>query len=345
MRSTLLALFLMFALSHSAGAATFNTAMYGVDSGTCGAVKTPCRTIWQALANAVPGDTVVVGPGYYGDANHDGDMNDPGDERAPTEDGCDCVVNVIQQVTLRSRDGANATVIDAAGLFSNAVLVTGAAASGTILGGAKNGFTLRGATSAGAFVDFNALSSRVLGNIADSNGGDGIIVVGDGALVTGNRAFDNDGNGFQLNSNNLVASGNAASHNTLDGFLSILVSGVSVQKSVASGNGEVGFHSAVATVDYKSDAALANGLDGFFFDGSGGSVTSSSVMGNGVAVGSNCGVDNDSDTDVTASGNYWGAASGPGTDPADDQCLGGTSTLTVAPFRSKELRVSLKPVR
>jgi parallel beta-helix repeat protein len=37
----------------------------GVDSATCGALTAPCATIAQAVTNARPGQTVVVGPGTY----------------------------------------------------------------------------------------------------------------------------------------------------------------------------------------------------------------------------------------------------------------------------------------
>jgi hypothetical protein len=45
----------------------------GTDSGTCGATSaTACRSISQAIANASPGDHVIVGPGIYGDIDGDG---------------------------------------------------------------------------------------------------------------------------------------------------------------------------------------------------------------------------------------------------------------------------------
>jgi hypothetical protein len=44
----------------------------GVDSATCGTLAAPCRSITRAIAHAVAGDTIVVGPGRYGDIDEDG---------------------------------------------------------------------------------------------------------------------------------------------------------------------------------------------------------------------------------------------------------------------------------
>lgn len=40
----------------------------GVDSGSCGSQAAPCQTISQAVANASPGDTIVVAAGTYGES-------------------------------------------------------------------------------------------------------------------------------------------------------------------------------------------------------------------------------------------------------------------------------------
>jgi len=63
-----------------ADSATLNVANNGVDSDICGAASAPCRSISQAIANAADGDTVVVGPGRYGDLNGDGRLGGPGEE-------------------------------------------------------------------------------------------------------------------------------------------------------------------------------------------------------------------------------------------------------------------------
>ena len=58
-------------LASSASAKTLVSAMNGVDSMACGANTAPCRSIGFAVLNAADGDTILVGPGYYGDVNRD----------------------------------------------------------------------------------------------------------------------------------------------------------------------------------------------------------------------------------------------------------------------------------
>src|SRR5262249_23241391 len=162
-------------------------AMYGVDSPTCGTKAAPCRSLSQAIANASPGDTILAGPGFYGDLNGNHSYADPGDEVAEIGTGCDCIVNVNKAVTLKSRDGANVTVIR--GPEAGAVLHV--SASGATIGGTQNGFTLRDAMHHGFRVEAEANGVRVLGNVADSNGSNGFEIEGEDAVVTGNRAVLN----------------------------------------------------------------------------------------------------------------------------------------------------------
>ena len=61
-------------------AATLHVANNGIDSDTCGAGSAPCRSISRAIVNAAAGDTIVVGPGRYGDLNGDGSFGGPGEE-------------------------------------------------------------------------------------------------------------------------------------------------------------------------------------------------------------------------------------------------------------------------
>lgn len=343
--SSLLAVALLV-LSHSASATTRFVAQQGVDSGTCGASSAPCRSISQAVANAVDGDTIVVGPGYYGDLNGDDDFADPGEEAAETGGGCDCAVKIDKRVTVKSRDGAAATVIDGANQVVSTVSLFGAGASGASLGGAQSGFTVRGGQGAGVFVEVVAADTRVIGNVAEGNTGDGLIVGGNAAQVTNNRALGNGGNGIQLAGDDIAASGNVAAGNAQAGYFVVFAAGVQVSKSVASGNQQAGFEVTLADAALASIAALGNEGDGVHFDDGTGSVTRSSFIGNGRADGMNCGVLNSSGVAITASDDYWGAATGPGADPADQACVsGGGSSLATAPFKTKEIKVRPKPVR
>lgn len=86
---------------------------HGVDSPTCGDKKAPCRSISQAIDNAAPNDGIVVGPGRYGDLDGDGSFAGIGEEQAEAGGGCFCMIKVDKPLSIESRDGANATVLDA----------------------------------------------------------------------------------------------------------------------------------------------------------------------------------------------------------------------------------------
>src|SRR5687768_2789620 len=64
----------------------------GVDTSTCGARDDPCRSITQAIANAKAGDTLLVGPGRYGDVNGNDVLGEP-EEEMPAAD-CRCAVHI-----------------------------------------------------------------------------------------------------------------------------------------------------------------------------------------------------------------------------------------------------------
>src|SRR5687767_13758666 len=53
----------------------------GLDADDCGTRRAPCRTIGRAQALAVAGDTILVGPGIYGDVNRDGSASGDAEER------------------------------------------------------------------------------------------------------------------------------------------------------------------------------------------------------------------------------------------------------------------------
>ena len=103
---------LLFAVAPRADAATRYVTDTGADGPGCGlALTSACRSISQAIALAGVGDTVLVGPGRYGDLNDNGILGEPGEEfGAP---GCGCVLAVNKAVTLVSSGGAAVTWIDA----------------------------------------------------------------------------------------------------------------------------------------------------------------------------------------------------------------------------------------
>src|SRR6185369_1185356 len=145
-------------------AATVLVANNGVDDGNCGGKTAPCRTITRGIAVAGAGDTVLVGPGRYGDLNGDGLFNAPGEETADLGN-CDCVVAVNKPLKLLSRDGASATVID---IGSANLIGVRLDANGVVFGKKGKGFTITGGSTIADCLWVLGDSSVVAGNIADN---------------------------------------------------------------------------------------------------------------------------------------------------------------------------------
>jgi hypothetical protein len=73
-------------------------------------------------------------------------------------------------------------------------------------------------------------------------------------------------------------------------------------------------------------------------------MTDNNIFGNGTT-GSNCGVLNISGIALTVPNNFWGAASGPGLDPADaieEGCGGHPYPTLVDPVATKPFTISVK---
>jgi hypothetical protein len=103
---------IVFALAAFADAATLYVANNGLDGSNCGTKTNPCRSIDEGIANAAAGDSVVVGPGRYGDLNPNGILGEPGEENpALVAPGWGCV-GLEKSVSVVSSDGAASTVID-----------------------------------------------------------------------------------------------------------------------------------------------------------------------------------------------------------------------------------------
>src|SRR5262249_42979906 len=94
---------LLVATIEVATAAALQVANNGDDGSTSCSSAAPCRSISHAIALASAGDKIVVGPGMYGDLNHN-NTQDAGDEPLTG-----IVVN--KQLTITSRDGASSTLI------------------------------------------------------------------------------------------------------------------------------------------------------------------------------------------------------------------------------------------
>ena len=68
------------AAAAAAGNRTLWVTNDGKDSGACGSRASPCRSISQAMENAVDGDTIWVGAGRYGHISGDPNFAGPGDD-------------------------------------------------------------------------------------------------------------------------------------------------------------------------------------------------------------------------------------------------------------------------
>jgi nitrous oxidase accessory protein NosD len=140
-----------------------------------------------------------------------------------------------------------------------------------------------------------------------------------------------------------TASGNVASSN-VDGIDATSGTYTITKNAVAgsSGNG-IFLTSATMTVTKNSITGSA-GAGIIFNSGTLTSLTANSIFGNGLAAGANhnCGIRNASGGSITATGNYWGASTGPGADPADATC---GSPVTAIPAAGSEIKVLVPPIR
>ncbi len=158
---------------------------WGQDSDYCGSAADPCATIGKAIENANPGNTVLVGPGTYGDINGDGDFDEYGEESCPSMMG-NCVVCVDKDnLKLESTMGAAHTLIDGDDSIAAGVCLRG---TGVSFGKKKGGFTVRHARK-GVVLEAQRLTVqyiRAVDNTLDGFYGEGaggpLVLVGNTAL-------------------------------------------------------------------------------------------------------------------------------------------------------------------
>jgi hypothetical protein len=326
------------------GATTVYVANNGVDSNVCGTIATPCRSITQAIANAAPGNTIVVGPGAYGDLNGNGLLGDTGEENPPAS--CRCILRIDKSVKVISSDGAASTIVGAP-TVPNLIVNVSIDAAGVQFGAPLQGFTIPNTLTLAGQEDATYGISAV---------GDQVSIVGNRVVVRSNGLpFAGIASGaFPANTNTILIQGNQVSGWQLgigeDGvnitisqnavqsnFIGIGVDGGQAMGNVVTGNYTgITLYSVVAGARANGNAVLGNQ---YGFDASaGGTLKGNNIFGNG------CGVYVQATVPpvVLADNNYWGAASGPGPDPADDLCGSGTSATTVDPVATKPFKVTLK---
>jgi hypothetical protein len=305
-----------------------------VDSPECGGFAAPCRSISQAIANAQPGDRLLVGPGHYGDVNGNGVLGEAGEEPS-LPDRCFCMILVDKRLTIVSREGAAATIIDGNGQGLAGVSIV---ASGVVFGAPGRGFTLTGSQGGGLLIDADERVS-VVGNLARRNGGaDGFSVRrGTQHRVIGNVATEN-GHGFGAFATDSVFRDNVATQNLANGFR------VHGRQNVfrgnrATANGEWGFVLEVDEQLLVRNDVIANRVDGIFVAPGVTQIVveKTNIYGNGLIEGLplNCGVRTGRGAAADARNNFWGSRNGPGADPADDACGG---NVNVVPFAATEFR-------
>jgi len=327
----------------TASAASTYVASHGTDSGSCGSKTDPCRTINQGIDQASVGGTVIVGPGKYGDLDGDGILGEAGEETPGTVDTSDCMIAIDKQVTVVSSAGAWSTSLDpgtAAGLDATVCL----GATGTVFGAYGKGFSVESPefAYAGVFSTVQAGGSVVAGSQVHcaTSGTYGIVMTHADAQLLSNRAEGGCYLGFFVFGSGAVVKGNASMKNTA-GF-SVSGADAVLDSNVSNGN-YIGMALTVTNLTMTRASVTGNSAYGIGTGmGTTGSIRGSNIVGNGPSgMTPNCGVYADGSA-ITMDGNWWGAASGPGSDPADAVCLPGAPVTT---FEDKPVQVKLKGIR
>lgn len=317
----------------------WNVANNGVDRSNCGSLALPCRSISQALANASPGDSIVVGSGRYGDLNRDGVLGGTGEEAGGCATAAVCVDNSVR---LESREGAALTVIDVTGVTepTNGVLI---AADDVVFGGSHRGFTVRGAANIGVVILGSEVS--VIDNIAAGNTAEGF-ASGLGTSqcrLVANTAVQNRGTGFFMSGTGHNLQLNIAQANLTAGF-ALNGSGDRFYFNSAIGNAQGidiltgSDHRLVRNAFIGNDSVGVNILPRI----TGVVLHQNNIFGNGqVALGStlNVGVSNASRSLVSATNNFWGSSTGPGSNPADDILTNSLSRTEFIPFATQSFAI------
>jgi hypothetical protein len=330
--------------ARGASGATWYVADVGVDGPACGlTASAACRSIGQAIELATAGDTIIVGPGRYGDLNGNQVLGETGEERG--SDSGACVLAVNKAVIIVSSGGAAATVID--GHTADAEANVCVTAAGAQFGRPAKGFTVT--ESAHYKPDFGGFDG--VGIRLDGSGG---------VTVRGNRVtiilHDRVGSGvgiLAVNDAPHLIEGNSPTRwgtgiDALGPTTTVRKNEVTESGIGINGGGAIvgnlvmfNFHGIVAwpTANVTSNAAWMNEfgiLVGASFAGV--------ITKNNLFVNTTCGLSNIGRAGLKATNNYWGAPSGPGSLPASPVCDQAGGTTVVSPVAAKPFTVTiLKP--
>ena len=327
----ILAALVFFVLPVSAAhARTLKVAGNGVDGPACGP-RDPCRSISRAIANADDRDTIIVGPGFYGDISRNGVLGEAGEETGAP--GCNCMLAVNKAVVLVSSDGAAVTVIDArtVDVLQNVLITAGAE-----FGRPGKGFTVTPTGRVGNYgIVIDGTDVQVRGNQAlsprYSSTFSGIFARGAGeVLIEGNQSTGWSSNGIVVIGSNKTVKKNVATQN----FTGIRGEGVdnTIEGNFVTSNlkGLELFDLVTAT----GNAAYGNELGIQVYSTFAGTVEHNNLVGN-----RDCGLYNFGVPFLFARNNYWGTAMGPGLDPADNVCNAPGKTTFVTPFATRPFGV------
>jgi len=335
---------LLAAGSAATQAAQWQVSGHGLDTDACNS-SAPCRSISEAIRRAKAGDTIVVLPGLYGDLNRDGVLAGPGEESGEIDYGCHCVVKVDKAVTIYSFGGAQLTRIDVRRFAELGTLVYGVriTADNAVFGLPQQGFEISGSNYFAARIDGSHTSFS--GNVI--NGPEsGVQVVGSYNKLDNNLALTGAGAAFDIYGSynsvtNSLASGGGAGFqvNVLGTSPGI---GNTFTNDISTGNA-IGFNLFGPAVLSNVDAI--NNYEAGITVRQAGQVTvnNSNIFGNGTISGLNCGIENFTGSTSTVIKSYWGAATGPGAEPADVTCDYNGSVTTVPSFSSTSYAVAFKP--
>jgi parallel beta-helix repeat protein len=255
------------------------------------------------------------------------------------------MINVDKPLTLKSRDGAFATVLDAG---ETALLgVVRISTSKVVFGTPYRGFTITrsGSGISGLVIAPGVTEVRVRGNLARDNGLDGFLIFGNGHTLSDNVAIHNGQDGFGVFGSEHILRDNLAISHGLSGYF---VSGSEnrLRGNLAIDNDHDGFIFEGSKHVLRGNAALGNKRSSIKILGDASVIISeNNIYGNNsVEVNRqlNCGLVNGSGGLITATNNFWGAVTGPGPDPADEVCDFGRSNTVFSPFATREFRVPVK---
>jgi hypothetical protein len=254
------------------------------------------------------------------------------------------MIQINKALTLMSRDGAAATIIDVGGVGVDAVRIE---SSGAVFGRKGRGFTVLGSAN---HVDV-ITSADTAGVVIESNhfrgfpSDVGIVLDGVGHLVISNLVTGSKDSGFFVKGSAHRLTGNVLEGNSTG----IRVEGTSSEftENIVVGNSR-GFLITAGPHLIAKNAIIANHGVGIQVDVPAISVQRNNIYGNGttpVPGEANCGIFNVSGGLVDVTENFWGAASGPGSDPADTVCNVPPSTTVVNPVATKPFNIQVEAGR